>query len=83
MKTCTMKTCTMIIKTTLAGVVFTAVTCIVTLAFTSMHRRRRRWRSHMCQAELARLYQQIGRCSDETCRHRVQVALAAHYGRCQ
>jgi len=83
MKTCTMKTCTMIIKTTLAGVVFTAATCFVALAFASSVQAQTPLAITLCQAELARLYQQIGRCSDDVCRHRVQVALAAHYGRCQ
>jgi len=78
-----MKICTMIIKTTLAGAVFTAATCIVTLAFTSNVQAQTPLAITLCQAELARLYQQIGRCSDDACRHRVQVALAAHYGRCQ
>ena len=73
----------MIIKTTLAGVVFTAAICIITLAFTSSVQAQTPLAITLCQAELARLYQQIGRCTDDVCRHRVQVALAAHYGRCQ
>jgi hypothetical protein len=72
----------MIIKTKLAAVVFTA-TCIITLAFTSSVQAQTPLAITLCQAELARLYQKIGRCSDDVCRHRVQVALAAHYGRCQ
>ncbi len=82
MKTCTMKTRTMTIKTTLAGVVFTAATCIITLAVPSNVHAQTPLTVPLCKGELARLYQQIGRCSDEACRHQVQLAIVRHNARC-
>jgi hypothetical protein len=72
----------MIVKTTLAGAVFTAAAFIFTLAPASSVRAQTPLTVPLCRAELARLYQQIGRCSDEACRHKVQLAIVRHNARC-
>jgi len=72
----------MIIKTTFAGAVFTAATFIFILAPASSARAQTPLTVTLCQAELARLYQQIGQCTDEACRHQVQLAIVRHNARC-
>jgi len=75
----------MIVEKTRAGVVFAAAAFLVTLAVpSSVQAQAPQIRIiSMCQAELARLYQQIDRCSDDACRRQVQLAIARHNGRCR
>lgn len=72
----------MVDKTTLAGPVFTAAIFIFTLALTSSVPAQTPLTVPLCKAELARLYQQIGRCSDDACRQQVQLAIVRHNARC-
>jgi hypothetical protein len=77
-----MKTCIMTIRKTLAAVAFAAASFIVTLAAPSGAQAQTPLTVPLCKGELARLYQQIGRCSDEACRHQVQLAIVRLNARC-
>jgi len=81
-KTCAMNTCSRIIGKTLAAVAIATATCIATLALPPSAQAQTPLTVPLCKGELARLYQQIGRCSDEACRRQVQLAIVRHNARC-
>lgn len=71
----------MVVRKPLAGVVFAAA-FVVAAVVAPGARAQTPLTVTLCQTELARLYQQIGRCPDEACRRQVQLAIVRHNARC-
>jgi hypothetical protein len=72
----------MIVEKAFAGIAFAAAILVVTLAVPSGAQAQTPLTVPLCRAELAQLYQQIGRCSDAACRQQVQLAIVRHNARC-
>ncbi len=70
------------IKKTLAGGVFTVVTLIVMSTYSSSVQAQTAQQA-ACQAEQARLSQQMSQCNNNACRQQLQAAIAAHNARCR
>ena len=72
----------MSIRKTLAGGVFTVVTFIIMSAYTSSLQAQTAQQA-ACQAEQARLSQQMSQCNNNACRQQLEAAIAAHNARCR